>query len=96
MIEWLATAKPDVVRVATPPPLSVPVPSVVAPSLNVTVPVGVDVPDPGVTVAVNVTLWPKTAGFFEETSAVVVEIMLMFTFWASVEDVLLLKLVSPA
>ena len=38
------------------PPLSVPVPSVAAPSLNVTVPVGVPVPGEfTVTVAVNVT-----------------------------------------
>ena len=46
-------------------------PSVVAPSLNVTVPVGV--PAPGrstVTVAVNVTDWPKTEGLAEEVSVV--------------------------
>ena len=44
-------------------------PSVVVPSLNVTVPVGV--PAPGaltVTVAVNVTDWPKTDGLADEVS----------------------------
>src|SRR5947208_2239710 len=44
VMPWLATDRPLAVKVAT-PPLSVPVPSVVAPSLNVTVPVGV--PEPG-------------------------------------------------
>src|SRR5437868_11647148 len=64
------------VRVAT-PTLSVPVPKVAAPSLKVTVPVGV--PEPGalaVTVAVNVTDWPKTdgAGAVEDTTVVVVDV----------------------
>ena len=47
------------VKVARPPASSVPVPRTVAPSLKVTVPVGV--PAPGLTaatVAVNVTAWP--------------------------------------
>jgi hypothetical protein len=41
--------------------------------MNVTVPVGV--PEPGevtVTIAVKVTDWPKTDGFTEELTAVVV------------------------
>src|SRR5467141_810036 len=50
------------------PPLSVPVPSAVAPSLNVTVPVGMPEPEAGFTVAVNVTAWPKADGLSEETS----------------------------
>ncbi len=61
-----------VVKVAT-PPLSVPVPSVVEPSLNVTVPVGV--PAPGAVaemVAVKVTDWPKTDELGDAKSAVVV------------------------
>jgi hypothetical protein len=49
-----------VAYVAT-PAASVPVPSVAAPSLKVTVPVGAVVPEAGVTVAVNVMLVPKTA-----------------------------------
>ena len=51
-----------------------PVPIVVAPSLNATVPVGV--PTPGATtatVAVNVTDWPKADGLTLDVSAVVVE-----------------------
>jgi hypothetical protein len=55
VIECGPTASALVLNVAT-PPLSVPVPIVVRPSLNVTVPVGV--PAPGVTaatVAVKVT-----------------------------------------
>ncbi len=38
---WLPTARLEVAKVATPLALSVPIPSVVAPSLKVTVPVGV-------------------------------------------------------
>lgn len=44
--------------VATPAPFKGIVVKVAAPSLNVTVPVGVPVPDDGVTVAVKVTDWP--------------------------------------
>ena len=77
MIEWLATDRLLVENVAT-PPLKVPVPIVAAPSLNVTVPVGV--PAPGavaVTVAVNVTDWPKTDGFAELPRAV--EVLALLT-----------------
>ena len=41
LIEWLPAASVEMVKVATPLASSVPVPSVVVPSLNVTVPVGV-------------------------------------------------------
>ena len=61
-----------VLKVAVPEP-SVPVPRVVDPSMNVTVPVGV--PAPGATaatVAVNVTLWPKTDGLIEDETDVLV------------------------
>ncbi len=44
-------------------------PSVVDPSVNVTEPGGVP---PLVTVAVNVTGWPTSSGFFDDASAVVV------------------------
>ncbi len=54
------------------PLLIVPVPSVVAPSRNVTVPVA-----PDVTVAVKVTLAPKVEGFSEEARATV--LVAMFT-----------------
>jgi len=52
---------------------NVPLPIRVAPSRKLTVPVGV--PEPGavtVTVAVNVTLCPKTDGFADEAIVVVV------------------------
>jgi hypothetical protein len=55
------------------PAETAPVPSVVVPSRKVTVPDGV--PAPGavtVIVAVNVTLWPKTDGFCDDASVVVV------------------------
>ena len=54
VIECEPTISAEEVNVATPDD-SAPVPNVVVPSLNVTVPVGVPVPDVGVTVAVNVT-----------------------------------------
>src|ERR1700674_4603410 len=60
----------DVAKVAT-PALSGPEPSEVAPSENVTVPVGVP-PAVLVTVAVNVTDWPPTEGLSDDTSTVVV------------------------
>ncbi len=59
----------EVVKMVVPEP-SVPVPRVVVPSLKVTVPVGV--PPELVTVAVNVTDWPKTDGFALDVRAVVV------------------------
>jgi len=62
-----------VVRVAI-PLLIGPVPSVVAPSLKVTVPVA-----PDVTVAVKITLAPNVDGFSEETRATVLEALL--TSW---------------
>ena len=59
--------------VATPDAFRVPVPKVVAPSLNVTVPAfGVVGPVVCVTVAVNVVLCPNTVGFTELVSVVVV------------------------
>ncbi len=51
-------------------PLNVPDPIFVVPSKNVTVPVGV--PDPAVTVAVKVTLWPNVDGFKDDITVVVV------------------------
>ena len=62
--------------------------------MKVTVPVGVPVPEVGVTVAVNVTLCPNTLGLAEETTAVVVPVKDEFTVWLNVLDVLLLKFVS--
>ena len=65
-------AREEAANVAT-PALSAPVPSVVAPSLNVTVPVAVPLPgDTAATVAVNVTDCPNTDGFEDDVTAVVV------------------------
>ena len=48
------------------PPLRVPVPKVVAPSLKVTVPEGVPTPgETAATVAVKMTGWPDTEGLGE-------------------------------
>jgi hypothetical protein len=88
VIEWDPTARVDVLYVATPPP-SVPVPSVVLPSLNVTVPVAAG----GVTVAVKVTDAPKPEGFAEDATVVVV--LALLTGWVSVAEVLVLSLASP-
>ena len=71
MIEWLPTVSDEVVRAAV-VPVSDTVPSVVAPSLKVTVPVGVPPPLVGVTVAVKVTGWPTLLGFCDDANVVVV------------------------
>jgi len=63
------TGRVDAVNVAT-PPLSMAVPNIVAPFLNVTVPVGT--PPEEVTVAVKVMVCVTKAGFSDEVSAVVV------------------------
>src|ERR1041384_2227479 len=91
LIVWLPTDSDELVRVACPDPSSVPVPSVAAPSLNVTVPVGV--PTPAVPVAVNTTDWTNTGGFCDELTVVVVGWPL--TVWVKLVEVLPLKLSSP-
>jgi hypothetical protein len=84
-MEWVPTLRVEVVNFAT-PALTAPVPIVVAPSLNVTVPAP-GVPDVfDFTVAVNVTVAPNAAGFFDETT--VVEVPALFTVWVSTADVL--------
>ena len=69
----------------------VPVPMAVAPSKNVTVPAGV--PEPLVTVAVNVMLVPKEDGFRDEASVVLVA--MPFTVCDSAAEVLGSKVASP-
>ncbi len=70
---WLPGASDGTYNVATPEPLRVPAPSTVAPSLNVTVPVGVPVPGGlTVTVAVNVIGWYHHAGLSDDDRLVVV------------------------
>src|ERR1041385_3770440 len=85
------TARDVVLRVAWPARLSVPVPIVLLPSVNVTVPEGA--PAPGavaVTVAVNVVDWPKTDGLVEDASDVLV--LALVTVCVSVVAVFPLKL----
>jgi hypothetical protein len=74
------------------PKLKVAVPRVVAESRNVTVPLGVRV-NCGLTVAVNVTVWPKADGLRELATAL--ELDALFTVCVIVADVLESKLLSP-
>ena len=72
MLCW-PTASVEVVKVAC-PPLVVPVPRGVAPSLNVTIsPLGMAAPLLLVTVAVKVTGCPPNDGFTDEVRVVVVK-----------------------
>jgi len=64
VIEWEPTANEEVEKVATPLLFSAVDPSVLEPSLNVTLPVGV--PAPEVSVAVRVTLTPEKLGLVED------------------------------
>src|SRR5580698_1217995 len=64
----------EVVKVATPLPLRLELPILVAPSRKLTVPVGWKLKNcDDVTIAVKVTGWSKLEGLSEEVSAVVVE-----------------------
>src|SRR5438876_10239948 len=76
------------------PLTSVTVPSVAAPSLNVTVPVGTPAPD--VTVELSVTVWPTVEGLGEDVRLVeVVAAVAAFTMWVAVAEVLAAKLAFP-
>ena len=70
VMECEPIARVLVAKVVVPAAFNVPVPRAVAPSLNVTVPVGV--PDVELTVAVKVLVVPGDAGFNEEDKLVVV------------------------
>jgi hypothetical protein len=90
-----ATLSVEVVKAAVavlPLPLSVAVPRGVEPSVKVTVPDGVLEPMP-VTMAVKMTVWPKTDGFGETLTAVL--LLLAFTVCVIAAEVLVTKLVSP-
>src|SRR6266478_1658566 len=87
VIEWVAAESVEVVNVAL-PELSVPLPSEVAPSRNVTVPLGVPVPGATTaTIPVKVTDCAKQAGLSEAASVIVVSALL--TFCVSAAEVLL-------
>src|SRR5438876_418616 len=65
------TVSDEVAKLAWPEPLSDAVPRMLAPSLKVTVPVGVPTPRAtAATVAVNVTDCPETEGFADVITAV--------------------------
>jgi len=74
------------------PPLSLTLPIVVAPFLNVIVPVGVP-PYCGTTMAVRDTDDPTFAGFTEETR--VVMLVASSTAWFRAREVLAANFVSP-
>ena len=84
----------EIENVAWPEAFKDPEPSLLLPSLNVTVPVGTAVPGAlTTTVAVKVTGWLWFDGLSEEVTEAVVESL--FTVWVRAEDVLALKLESP-
>lgn len=66
----MPTLSAAVLKLAWPELLSAALPIATAPSMNVTVPVGV--PAAAVTVAVKVTDWPQVDGFNEDVNVVVV------------------------
>ena len=74
------------------PPLSLTLPMIEGPFLNVIVPVGVP-PYCGITVAVKVTDNPTLAGFTEETR--VVMLVAWCTAWFRAREVLASNFVSP-
>ena len=94
VIECDPVERLEIASVATPLELSVADPRLVLPLKNVTVPVGVPVPEVALTVAVNVTFWLRTEGFGEELNAVVVPIRLLIVS-VSAGEVLELSLPSP-
>ena len=94
VMEWLPGLRVDTARVAVSAVLSATVPSVVASSSKVMLPLGVPLPG-GVTVrlAVKVTVWPCRTGFasaINETG-----VAAWFTTWLKTGDVLPLKFASP-
>jgi len=87
------TDRLDIESVATPLALTADDPRFVAPSKNVTVPVGV--PDELVTRAVNTIVCPNVDGFADDVSPVVVPINAPFTVCVRTEDVLAARVLSP-
>ena len=94
VMEWLPLFKFEIEKVAWPDAFKVLDPSVLLPSLKVTVPVGTAVPGAlPTTIAVKVTDWPLFDGLSEEVTVVVVASL--FTVWIKAEEVLVLSLESP-
>ena len=91
----MPTIKVEVENVAT-PPLSGPVPIVLPPSRNVTIPVGVPVPGAlAESVAVNVIDCPNVDGFADDVMAAVVSALFTTCGLPVSAPLLLLKLASP-
>src|SRR5262245_54540211 len=92
----VATESDDVVNVACPEAMATFVAKVLAPSVNVTVPVGVPVAGgTAATVAVKVTVWPNTDGLTVEVTVVL--LAAEPTTWGDAESspVPVRNLVSP-
>lgn len=94
VIECDPAVRVEVAKVACAVASRAPVPSVLVPSRNVTLPVGVPA-DALVTAAVKVTACPVVAGFAEDVTVVVVLAVATVTLCASAGETLLPKLVSP-
>jgi hypothetical protein len=90
VIECVPAVENDVASVAF-PELSVPVPSEVAPSMKVTVPVAVV----GETDAVSVTLVPVATDVAEDVSVVVVAVSVVVTVMLTALEVLVANVVDP-
>lgn len=94
MIECEPTASAEVVKVVQPALFNVPVPSVVAPSMKISVPVGVPVAGAStLTVPVKVTDCPHTDGFTVAETAALMEPLLRV--WVKTGEVLPVKKPSP-
>ena len=83
-----------VCKLVRPSDPTVPLPRVVVPSLKVTVPVGLTIPDATVTVANNVTNWPLDGLVGETVSAVVVPTRLAVPLTVTVKLVAVLNVPS--
>ena len=84
-----------VLKNAVPLEFSVPVPRVVDPSKNVTVPAGTVLPDCGATVAVKTRFSPESICVAEAVSVVVVATTLCVTVTTTAVEVELESLVLP-
>jgi hypothetical protein len=95
VIECIPAANVDVANVAEPEPFNVPGPKVVAPSRNVTVPVGTFVPLAGVTLAINETLAPVVPAAGPVNIVVVAMSAAAFTVSVNAGEVSPAKFASP-
>jgi hypothetical protein len=85
-------ASDEVTKIAE-PPLSVRVPRRFDPTMKDIVSPSGGVPKPELMLAVKVTVWPRSDGFTEDVTTVIV--VLLFTPWTSKEELLPKKFASP-